>query len=183
MDHFENVAVNMQCKYCGKTINFQVVTSYDQAIGGYEEERPNIIIWSILECIACQGIMFQRTYMDGPAKRYGMSDILYPNLAEKSRSIDSSLLPAVIKKEYETALRVLGVSTNACAVMARRTLEAIAAYEKVSGNTLAVQVENLLKSERIPRLLADMAHLGRRIGNLGAHFDEDDVTEADIEAS
>jgi hypothetical protein len=65
--------------------------------------------------------------------------------------------------------------------MARRTLESITAYEKAAGNTLAAQVENLLKSERIPRWLADVAHLGRRIGNLGAHFDEEDVTEMDIE--
>jgi hypothetical protein len=44
------------------------------------------------------------------------------------------------------------------------------------------KVNNLIKSERIPPLLADVAHLGRQIGNLGAHFDKEEVTEADVTA-
>ena len=39
-----------------------------------------------------------------------------------------------------------------------------------------------MKSERIPPLLADMAHLGRKFGNLAAHFAKEQVTEDDISA-
>ena len=48
--------------------------------------------------------------------------------------------------------------------------------------TLADKVNNLIKSDRIPPIVADMAHLGRQIGNLGAHFDKQEVTEADVTA-
>ncbi len=44
------------------------------------------------------------------------------------------------------------------------------------------KVDYLLKSASIPPLLADVAHLGRQIGNLGAHFDKQEVTEEDISA-
>jgi hypothetical protein len=91
-------------------------------------------------------------------------------------------LPKTIEKEYEATLKVRHISSNACAVLARRTLEAIFAHENAVGRTLSDKVNNLIKSERIPPLLADVAHLGRQIGNLGAHFDKQEVTEVEISA-
>ena len=91
-------------------------------------------------------------------------------------------LPIDIQKEYEATLKVRNISSNACAVLARRTLEAIFTHENAEGRTLADKVNNLIKSDRIPPIVADMAHLGRQIGNLGAHFDKQEVTEADVTA-
>ncbi len=66
--------------------------------------------------------------------------------------------------------------------MARRTLEAIFTQENARGQTLADKINDLLKSKSIPPLLAEVAHLGRQIGNLGAHFDKEEVTEQDVSA-
>jgi hypothetical protein len=103
--------------------------------------------------------------------------ILYPTTKNSLTNI-----PSVIQKEYEATLKVRNISSNACAVLARRTLEAIFAHEKAEGRTLADKVNNLIKSDRIPPLVADLANMGRQIGNLGAHFDKEEVTEADVAA-
>ena len=42
------------------------------------------------------------------------------------------------------------------------------------------KINNLIKSDSIPPLLAEMAHLGRKIGNLGAHVTDDEVTDDDV---
>jgi Domain of unknown function (DUF4145) len=81
---------------------------------------------------------------------------------------------------YKAALQVQNISLNACAVLLRRTLEAIFNHEKAEGKTLSEKVNHLLKSASIPPLLAEMAHLGRHIGNLGAHADAGEVTEEDV---
>jgi len=49
-------------------------------------------------------------------------------------------------------------------------LEAICTQQGATGGSLYQQLDSLLKSASIPPLLADEAHLGRQIGNLGAHF-------------
>jgi Domain of unknown function (DUF4145) len=79
-------------------------------------------------------------------------------------------------------LQAQNISPNLCAISARRTLEAILTHEKAVGSKLNHKIDYLLKSQRIPPLLADLAHSGREIGNLGAHFDEneEEVTYRDV---
>lgn len=45
---------------------------------------------------------------------------------------------------------------------------------------LADQLRSLADSGRIPRTLADVALHLKQLGNLGAHFDEVEVTEEDV---
>lgn len=89
-------------------------------------------------------------------------------------------LPVKIAKEFEATLKVQSINANACAVQARRTLEAIFVHEGATKGTLAEKIETLIKNARIPPLLADIAHIGRRIGNLGAHFDIGEATSEDV---
>ncbi len=177
----ESDVVFTTCKHCNNEVTCAIQAKYRQEIMHSEEGWPDVTVWQILECRRCNGLMLLQTYLDGPSVRYGKSTIIYPRPTVNARLVDVSAIPVSIRKEYETTLSVQGISSNACAVMARRTLEAIAQYEKAPGKTLSDKVDNLLKFDRIPRLLADVAHLGRQIGNLGAHFDEEDVTEIDIE--
>jgi hypothetical protein len=103
--------------------------------------------------------------------------ILYPVSEERKRLTN---LPEAIQKEYEVTLQVQNIAPHLCAVSARRTLEAIFTHEKAVGSNLNEKVNYLLQSKSIPSLLADVAHLGRKIGNLGAHFDEEEVTYQDV---
>ena len=76
---------------------------------------------------------------------------------------------------------IAAIKRAACAVLARRTLEAVFTHENAQGDSLMRKIENLIKSDRIPPLFAEMAHLARKIGNLGAHFADETVTAEDVE--
>jgi hypothetical protein len=115
-------------------------------------------------------------YEEGAVIYDANTTVLYPKAATKTVPAD---LPPTIAEEYAAAIQVQNISLNACAVLLRRTLEAICNHEKAGDGTLEEKVNRLLKSASIPRLLADMAHLGRHIGNVGAHAGKD-ATEEDV---
>jgi len=162
----------MLCGHCGNRTTFEVKGEYSRKAYWRNDPRQTYDVpYHLLRCLTCS----------------------YPTLVEFLDEIDEEVLyPAVrtsltnlpkqIEKEYQASLKVRYISSNACAVLARRTLEAIFTHENAVGRTLSEKVNDLIKSERIPPLLADVAHLGRQIGNLGAHFDKEEVTEADVTA-
>ncbi len=169
--------VLMVCGHCGNKENCQVRRKYTKHI---ETEYGDhyVTAWRILECPSCNGLILQQSYKDSemPVDEEEIT-ILYP--VPKTRKHLTNL-PKVIKKEYEETLKVKDSSIVAAAVLARRTLEAIFTQENAAGRTLEDKVNNLIHTDRIPPLVADLAHLGRKIGNLGAHFNKEEVTEEDI---
>jgi hypothetical protein len=104
--------------------------------------------------------------------------ILYP--VEKAPLTN---LPETIGKRYKAALKAKNIEPSVCAVMIGRTLEAICNYENAPGKTLSEKLNNLVRLDRIPKTLAEMAHQLRQIRNLGAHDAEDEVTEEDVPIS
>ncbi|GHO76470.1 hypothetical protein KSD_42410 [Ktedonobacter sp. SOSP1-85] len=184
----------MVCGHCGKQSIFQLRgegTQHNETLWKNSRDAQNagvdfqiITTWRIFECSVChQPTLVQEvvTYNhDGiyePEVTDAETAVLYPKSIQK---VVLSDLPPKIAEEYEAALQVQHISLNACAVLLRRTLEALFNHEKAQGKTLEQKVDYLLKSATIPQLLADMAHLGRHIGNLGAHVDANEVTEEDV---
>lgn len=191
----------MYCYHCGNQTGFTVrgLCSLDKSVQEENKYGTDLLFedvseWRLLQCITCSKPSLEYThktadylgsYPDFDAEgeevdvvpRTNKKNIVYPlgqpNLPN---------LPTPIEKEYQDTLKVRNISPVACAVLARRTLEAIFTHEKAEGRTLMEKVNNLIKSERIPPLVADLAHLGRQIGNLGAHFDKQEVTEEDVSA-
>src|SRR5260370_2055867 len=104
-----------------------------------------------------------------------MTNILYP-----MSKTPLTNLPEVIEKKYAEALKVSTISPSSCAVLVRKTLEAICRHEHASGRVLADKLKNLADSGRIPQTLANVALHLKQLGNLGAHFDEEEVTVKDV---
>ena len=188
----------MQCGHCKRKAEFALRAEgykYGASFSlpqlhtfGLEYDGIPLTKWRILECTLCREPTIEQIFtdysfdvgMNGEVTSQLLSadkTILYPR---PSTPKPLTNLPKLIEKEYEATLQVRDISLAACAVLARRTLEAIFSYEKAQGGTLAEKVNNLLKSDRIPSLVAEMAHLGRKIGNMGAHVDEGEVTEEDV---
>jgi len=179
----------MLCGHCGKHAVFTVCAQNDVK-PTFSDDYPGqeITIWRILLCSSCGEPTLERSWIEYKYERdidftaltipvAAEKKILYPGAKVAKPLTD---IPAVIAKEYEATLRVRDVSSNACAVLARRTLEAIFTHEGAIGGSLYQKIDTLLKSTSIPPLLADVAHLGRHIGNLGAHFEKGEATEADV---
>ncbi len=143
-----------------------------------------IIYWRVLECASCGEPTLEQTRVEYSIEpnigevlqeSYGQTILLYP--VDKPPLAN---LPKTIEKRYMDALGSKDVSPSAFAVLAGKTLEAVCNNEHMTGSTLEIKLKNLIGSDRIPPVLAQMAQQIRLIRNLGAHDAEDDVTEEDV---
>lgn len=185
----------MKCVHCGKQSVFHLRAegtrygaSLPSSIDIYKIDYDGTAIttWRILECALCaKPTIVQETVEYWFDHRYYRAaeigsvetNVLYP---EPKIRTPLTNLPEAIEKKYLAALKVQDIEPSACAVLIGRTLEAVCNHEKAEGKTLAVKINNLLTSNRIPKTLAEMAGQIRQIRNLGAHDAEDEVTDEDV---
>jgi hypothetical protein len=183
---------SMQCGHCGKQAAFTVRAEWKQddvaIIDSPQNEGQEIITWRIFECSGCKSPTLAETkdlyeFVDhelyaGVECISSETRIHFPQ--DKAAKLPLTNLPKAIEKKYLAALKVQEIEPSACAVLVGRTLEAVCNYENAPGKTLSEKLDNLVRSDRIPKTLAEMAHQLRQIRNLGAHDAEDEVTEEDV---
>jgi hypothetical protein len=145
----------------------------------------NYIKWNLLQCPECfNPLLIQSSYSN---KREYRGANLWKTTIESIRALYPfekqipSNLPEPIGKIYAEAIKVQTISPSSCAVLVRRTLEAVCQYENAAGRTLADKLKSLASTGKIPQTLIDVALHLRQLGNLGAHLDiRDDVTIEDV---
>ncbi|MBI2883455.1 MAG: DUF4145 domain-containing protein [Candidatus Methylomirabilis oxyfera] len=86
-------------------------------------------------------------------------------------SLHKAIPPSISSALNEVVLALSANCPRAAAVMARRTLEAIATDKGEGNGTLAQRLSNLSTKGFLHVTLADWAKEVRLIGNVGAHFD------------
>lgn len=176
------------CLHCGKLTILRIRTEYiylaneENYMGTKDINR---IKWTLLQCPEClRPTLIQadqttkREYPGGGSWKTTVGAIraLYPF----EKEIPSSL-PETIGKMYAEAIKVKALSPSSCAVLVRRTLEAVCQHENATGRTLADKLKNLADTGKISQTLIDIAVHLRQLGNLGAHLDVmDDITIEDV---
>lgn len=181
-------AVPALCLHCGALTMLQIRTECTYAVNeeNYAGTKDiNRIKWTLLQCPECsEPTLLQthqvtkREYPGGGSWKTttGAIKALYP--FEKQVSPD---LPEPIGKLYAEAVKVRLLSPSSCAVLVRRTLEAVCKDKNAVGRTLADQLRNLADAGKVPQPLVDIARQLKQLGNLGAHFDvNDNVTSEDV---
>jgi hypothetical protein len=176
------------CLHCGTVTILRIRAEYTYAVN--EEDYSgtkdmNRIKWTLLQCPEClEPTLIQvdevtkREYPGGGSWKTttGAIRALYPF----EKQIPPSL-PEPIGKMYAEAIKVKLLSPSSCAVLVRRTLEAVCQHENATGRTLANKLKSLADTGKIPQTLVDVALHLKQLGNLGAHFDvNDDVTIKDV---
>ncbi|WP_158261166.1 MULTISPECIES: DUF4145 domain-containing protein [Pirellulaceae] len=132
--------------------------------------------YKLFKCSSCsKTILTVEFYCSGMNPDDPDVSILYPQL-------NSSLvgLPEKVQKAYNSAQRVRRVDANSYAVQLRRTLEFICKDQQASGNTLAAKLRDLSNRNLIPDKLSEIAKHLKDFGNVGAHADDFDISEAEI---
>ena len=108
-------------------------------------------------------------------------DKYYP-LGDADDSV-ADAVPEKIANDFSEALRCFHVkSYKATVTMCRRSIQASAKDLNASGKRLIEQIGDLADKGKITEPLKEMAHQIRKIGNDGAHPDDDllkDVDEQD----
>jgi len=171
----------MLCGHCGnqKTWELHEPHATEKQHPSGNSEVSVYKVYSTLMCSTCSQPTLRQTnmlYFEVDTELVEAStETLYPiEMAQLSN------LPEAIERKYKAALKVRYIEPNACAVLIGRTLEAICNHEKAQGKDLAHKLDYLASTGRIPQTLAQMAHQARQFRNLGAHDDEDEVTETDV---
>lgn len=177
--------IAMTCGHCGHKAVFELCGEYTNSHEEYREDvysderSPYPEEWyrytcQLFKCPHCSRPTLKEisdsAYQDEPEHK-----IIYPVINELTG------LPKRIAKRYQIALKVQYIEPSAFAVQIGRTLEAVCNYEKMPGQSLGRKLSNLVREERIPPTLAQMAQQLTKLRNLGAHDDQqDDVTEEDV---
>lgn len=185
------------CPRCGKPSSFDVhgtlpvAFEYGSMIarrdGGYESDPIERV--ASLICRRCkQGmIVVEEQYAGETPSRIGRSTgvITFRGFHWWPLPVAqvSSDVPAAIASAFSEAVTALAANCpRAAAVMARRTLEAIAAEKGESGGRLVDRIKTLASKGVLQPALADWATEVRLIGNAGAHFDPlDEVSNEDAQ--
>lgn len=169
------------CDHCGN-VTFQTVISNEVT---YEGGKAATYIFT--KCSICHGVELRAYPGDWnaplkPGQKSLFHDIPLLQLWPPNTSLPSEV-PERIRKLYEEARQVRNQSPSSFVVLLRRAYEALARDRKAEGRTLSEQIQSLIDQDKLPHVFAEMIDISRRIGNLGAHNAEKDVTPDDAEVS
>ena len=185
MDPTKNVAGQPSlkgfCDHCGNT-TFQTITATEVSSASGKPAT-----YTLTRCSICDGLALREHPGDWNAplrsgEKPPKGDIPFTQLWPPTASF-SSEVPDRIRAIYEEARLVRKQSPSSFVVQLRRAYEALARDRGAEGRTLNAQVQSLIDQGQLPPVFAEMIHISRMIGNLGAHDAEKDVSPMDAEVS
>jgi len=163
---------SFMCPYCNTKCSF-----YGDGVGN------SVVLW----CNGCgKGVYFQFTdnydLPDGEVNaRVPASDVVdyYPS---RVVTVDQSI-PEEIADDYKEANRCFDIKAKkATVVMCRRVLQSTCISKGANPNTdLVEQIEELESQRIINPSLKEVAHTIRKIGNWGAHPQDDPLKDVTLE--
>lgn len=90
-------------------------------------------------------------------------------------------LPSGIARTYQDAIRVLEAGVpDAAAVQLRRTLEGAAAHYDIRERVLVKSIELMIEQGLVTASFGAVLHHVRAIGNQGAHYTDEHLTEQQV---
>lgn len=145
---------------------------------GEGEQESNVLV----QCQNCRAVIYVVGKRDPRTNRYEYKESFPLDDAE---SLVDKQIPKGVREDFVEALKGKSVSAyKATVVMCRRALQASCQQFGAEGTKLIEQIDDLAAKGRITGALRQMAHDIRKLGNDGAHPDEDglgDVIKEDAE--
>ncbi len=174
------------CPWCGvKSIAMSVKWS-QVAVGAANGARRS---WGAMSCPRCGGVVVIEVDLHGATLS---SESKIPNgiAATEMRAVPSGEsqryeidhLPDDVARFFHAAIRVLDAGVpDAAAVQLRRTLEAAAAHKGVNKKTLVQSVQEMINAGLVTKDFGDALTHVRKLGNLGAHYTDEELTGPEVE--
>ena len=145
------------CNYCGNKGNLDVLY-YDESVDIDGSSRI------MLKCPVCRSVSLASKYPFDDLQ----VDILYPN-----DDINLYGVPINIKTAFESAIKTKHIDISVCALALRRCLEMICKEQGAKKKTLEMKIDELTALNILPKNLKLASDWIRKIGNAGAHGDND----------
>jgi hypothetical protein len=177
---------NIFCSECNTQVEGRVIASANHAFKSDalnpidQEDAPyTALVYSIAICPKCDSPFFIRESLYGiPGEVESVTEetLLYPPPTRTS----FEGIPDPVKRAYQQALRCYSSSSfDACALMCRRSLEALCKAFGLNNGTLQDKLEKLAEQRTIEARLVDWAHGIRIVGNEAAHDTDTELSKED----
>lgn len=173
------------CKYCGNKGMLKIIGKHEQHVKDYDGDVPIFsmdTLWRLLECPVCKGILLHKSYSDDsmfdPYNNEYFSDesIVYP-----SSKYTFIHVPENIYKSYEAAVKTSKVDLSICLIAIRALLEKICRERGSKKKNLESMLKEMVSKNILPETLDQCGFLIRKLGNSGAHGDDDiDLSQSDV---
>lgn len=178
-DSEERLTRTVKCGHCGNSSPMRVMATYKSS-RSYTEESPIEFAfgrdYELAVCPACAGIILLQVDWHEAFEPWEWSlKILFP-------SVDKPIggLPVEVDKDYQAAMNVRNVDSNAFAVLLGRVIDRVCIDRQANGNTMYDRLNLLAQKGEIPAHLADMAQQLRQLRNIGAHADLGELTQEEV---
>lgn len=174
-----NTTFKTGCKSCQKITNHRVLkkhTEYPPEEYDYHAKME----YKIIQCLGCDNISFRYEFHDyediyhpeypgDPG--YELTVENYPKFLDSEIGIkETEPIPKIIKEIYlETIESITNENYILAGIGLRAIIEAIVNVENISGKSLNVKINNLVKNGVLSKKDADKLHAIRFMGNDSAH--------------
>lgn len=139
------------------------------------------IAYELAFCVRCESVFLIRgRQIEVPSEYFTptIREVIYP----REREVLPEPVPASVRRAFESALICFRAGTyEPCAIMCRKSLEALCSALGETDTVLAVRIAKLSASGRIDQRLASWANELRLVGNDAAHDLEFEVSKEDAQ--
>ena len=164
----------MKCPHCNDGVHpsFDMCSFPKGPIGGF--------YWTFehMECPSCHQAIITLAGFGGTSKTVPKF-LVFPKGAMRPNAPPE--VPQALQSDYNEACAVLPISPKASAALSRRCLQGLLTAQQFHHHLLAQAIELALKSNTLPRGVADNLDAIRHIGNFAAHPQKDSSTGEIIE--
>jgi len=164
------------CPHCSlPSFHVFVVGPYIKPASGQNPLEANVLV----QCQNCQGVVYVVGIRNSSTGVYEYKESFPVDNPEAS--VDETI-PAAVRDDFVEALRCKSITAyRATVVMCRRALQSSCKDQKATGTQLIQQIDDLAAKGVITRSLQNMAHQIRKLGNAGAHPDDDALSDVTAE--
>lgn len=176
------------CRTCNRIVMARVraVAHGEPTIEVFNSIDPNEhilsrVAYKLAFCIRCESVFLIRAIKVEDLGEFTTPEdheVLYP----RERDVLPEHVPTTVRRTFESALSCFRVGAyEPCAIMCRKSLEALCRELGESGGTLAKRLSRLSDSGRIDQRLASWSNELRLIGNDAAHDIDLELSQEDAQ--
>ena len=175
-----------ECKHCGNKGLLKIVGKHHQSFTDYADGEPvfqQYTDWTMVECPVCKGISLHKSYsndtmFDAEGGYFTEETIEYPESKYSFVHVPDGIL-----KSYNAAAKTVNVDLNVSLIAIRAVLEKICKERGSKKKNLEAMLKEMVSKNILPETLDKCSFLIRKLGNSGAHGDEnEELSKADVYA-
>ncbi len=179
------------CASCGNTTPQTLRFEYSPSLVFDEIPQPayDVFDYAIYSCETCGALTllgdFRNEQQEDLDQFQPPLSRLFPKAAEISPPAYTvnppSPIPLEVLNAYVTAWPLRHLNPGAFANQIRRAIEFICKQKRAKGKDLYDQLKDLSNRGVLPKGLSDVAHLIRKLGNIGSHATKKEISRWDAE--